>query len=42
MGSKMNISQQEALTRLIEHREIFHDEMLYLFRRIMVEKCRQS
>lgn len=31
----MNISQQEALTRLIEHREIFHDEMLHLFRRIM-------
>lgn len=31
----MNISQQDALTRLIEHREIFHDEMLYLFRQIM-------
>lgn len=31
----MTISQQEALTRLIEHREIFHDEMLYLFRKIM-------
>lgn len=31
----MNISQQEALLRLIEHREIFHDEMLYLFRQIM-------
>ncbi|WMW81267.1 anthranilate phosphoribosyltransferase [Undibacterium cyanobacteriorum] len=31
----MNISQQEALTRLIEHREIFHDEMLHLFRKIM-------
>src|SRR5450830_1762923 len=31
----MTISQQEALTRLIEHREIFHDEMLYLFRQLM-------
>ena len=31
----MTISQQEALTRLIEHREIFHDEMLHLFRKIM-------
>ena len=31
----MTITQQEALTRLIEHREIFHDEMLYLFRKIM-------
>lgn len=31
----MNISQQEALTRLIEHREIFHDEMLQLFRKLM-------
>lgn len=31
----MKITAQEALTRLIEHREIFHDEMLYLFRQIM-------
>ncbi|GGX52008.1 anthranilate phosphoribosyltransferase [Undibacterium squillarum] len=31
----MVISQQEALTRLIEHREVFHDEMLYLFRQLM-------
>jgi anthranilate phosphoribosyltransferase len=31
----MTISQQEALSRLIEHREIFHDEMLSLFRTIM-------
>ena len=31
----MTISQQEALSRLIEHREIFHDEMLFLFRKIM-------
>ncbi|MEY4730940.1 MAG: hypothetical protein RL020_2098 [Pseudomonadota bacterium] len=31
----MNITPQEALTRVIEHREIFHDEMLYLMRQIM-------
>ena len=31
----MAISDQEALTRVIEHREIFHDEMLTLMRRIM-------
>ena len=31
----MTISQQDALSRLIEHREIFHDEMLFLFRQIM-------
>ena len=31
----MSISNTEALTRLIEHREIFHDEMLALMRRIM-------
>ncbi len=29
------ISNTEALTRVIEHREIFHDEMLALMRRIM-------
>ncbi len=29
------ITPQEALTRCIEHREIFHDEMLHLFRQIM-------
>jgi anthranilate phosphoribosyltransferase len=29
------ISPQEALQRLIEHREIFHDEMLHLMRQIM-------
>lgn len=29
------ISEQEALLRCIEHREIFHDEMLHLFRRLM-------
>src|ERR1700750_1460909 len=31
----MPITNQEALTRTIEHREIFHDEMLELMRRIM-------
>jgi len=31
----MAISDTEALTRVIEHREIFHDEMLELMRRIM-------
>ena len=31
----MHISPQEALQRVIEHREIFHDEMLHLMRLIM-------
>ncbi len=31
----MKITAQEALTRVIEHREIFHDEMLHLMRQIM-------
>ena len=31
----MTITAQEALTRCIEHREIFHDEMVELMRRIM-------
>ncbi|EGJ09284.1 anthranilate phosphoribosyltransferase [Rubrivivax benzoatilyticus] len=31
----MPITNTEALTRVIEHREIFHDEMLDLMRRIM-------
>lgn len=31
----MTITNTEALTRTIEHREIFHDEMLSLMRRIM-------
>jgi anthranilate phosphoribosyltransferase len=31
----MSITTQEALTRCIEHREIFHDEMLDLMRQIM-------
>jgi len=31
----MPITDNEALTRVIDHREIFHDEMLALMRRIM-------
>jgi anthranilate phosphoribosyltransferase len=31
----MSITPQEALLRTIEHREIFHDEMLHLMRMIM-------
>ncbi|HSW07756.1 anthranilate phosphoribosyltransferase [Aquabacterium sp.] len=31
----MTITNTEALTRVIDHREIFHDEMLALMRRIM-------
>ena len=31
----MPITPQEALQRTIEHREIFHDEMLHLMRMIM-------
>lgn len=31
----MPISEQEALLRCIEHREIFHDEMLHLLRKLM-------
>ena len=31
----MKITPQEALTRCIDHREIFHDEMLGLMRSIM-------
>src|SRR6187431_1483438 len=31
----MSITLQDALQRTIEHREIFHDEMLSLMRRIM-------
>jgi len=31
----MTLTPQQALMRIIEHREIFHDEMLALFRQIM-------
>jgi anthranilate phosphoribosyltransferase len=33
--SNLKISPQEALLRTIEHREIFHDEMLHIMRSIM-------
>ncbi|MBC7716743.1 MAG: anthranilate phosphoribosyltransferase, partial [Pseudorhodobacter sp.] len=31
----MTITNLDALTRAIDHREIFHDEMLSIVRRIM-------
>ncbi len=31
----IQITPQQALQRVIEHREIFHDEMLHLMRMIM-------
>jgi anthranilate phosphoribosyltransferase len=35
MPHPIKISPQEALVRTIEHREIFHDEMLHIVRQIM-------
>ncbi len=35
MPSTIKITPQEALLRTIEHREIFHDEMLHIVRQIM-------
>ena len=35
----MSITPQEALQRTIEHREIFHDEMLHIVRLIMSGEC---
>ena len=35
MPNNLKITPQEALQRTIEHREIFHDEMLHLMRLIM-------
>ncbi len=35
MTQTVKITPQEALQRTIEHREIFHDEMLHLMRQIM-------
>jgi anthranilate phosphoribosyltransferase len=35
----MPITPQEALQRTIEHREIFHDEMLHIMRLIMSGEC---
>ncbi len=37
----MSITPQEALQRVIEHREIFHDEMLALMRAIMTGEVSQ-
>jgi anthranilate phosphoribosyltransferase len=37
----MPITPQEALQRTIEHREIFHDEMLHLMRMIMKGESRR-
>jgi anthranilate phosphoribosyltransferase len=34
----MTLTPQQALLRIIEHREIFHDEMLALFRQIMTAR----
>jgi len=33
------ITPQEALQRTIEHREVFHDEMLHIVRLIMSGEC---
>ena len=35
MSNTLKITPQEALLRTIEHREIFHDEMLHIVRQIM-------
>ena len=35
MPNSHKITAQEALQRTIEHREIFHDEMLHIMRLIM-------
>ena len=35
MTHALTITPQEALVRTIEHREIFHDEMLHIMRQIM-------
>ncbi|WP_243038701.1 anthranilate phosphoribosyltransferase [Dyella sedimenti] len=35
VGRRVTITPQEALQRTIEHREIFHDEMIELMRQIM-------
>ena len=35
MTQTLQITPQEALLRTIEHREIFHDEMLHIMRQIM-------
>jgi anthranilate synthase component 2 len=40
-GIRKMITPQEALQRTIEHREIFHDEMLHLMRQIMGARSRR-
>ncbi|HOE44124.1 MAG TPA: anthranilate phosphoribosyltransferase, partial [Rhodoferax sp.] len=35
MSNTYQITPQQALLRTIEHREIFHDEMLHVVRQIM-------
>ena len=35
MSDAPKITPQQALQRTIEHREIFHDEMLHIMRLIM-------
>src|SRR5215218_8737887 len=39
MEIAMPITPQEALQRTIEHREVFHDEMLHIVRLIMSGEC---
>jgi anthranilate phosphoribosyltransferase len=39
LETAMPITPQEALQRTIEHREIFHDEMLHIVRLIMSGEC---
>ena len=39
MPHTKKITPQEALLRTIEHREIFHDEMLHIVRQIMSGEC---
>jgi anthranilate phosphoribosyltransferase len=41
MTTVVKITPQEALQRTIEHREIFHDEMLHLMRQIMAGEMSQ-
>jgi anthranilate phosphoribosyltransferase len=41
MTQTIQITPQEALLRTIEHREIFHDEMLHIMRGIMAVSGRR-
>ena len=42
VSNAMTLTPQQALLRCIDHREIFHDEMLALFRQIMGGEIRES